>query len=146
MAVGILCIIGIGAGYWKFQDWTFRFSDELDHFFGVGNWECIEEETNKSRMVSDYNTDKTRRVPKRYRNWYITYTDRYGEEKECVITNHTMIINHKKRFPLSSKWYTAKQALTLELMEVSFDEAGEEVQKQSFILHCRKKAGLWQIQ
>ena len=40
------------AGYFTFKninsDWTKKFSDEFDIFFGKGNWESVSEETKES--------------------------------------------------------------------------------------------------
>lgn len=44
---------GIAAVHLYAQNWTKRYSQELDNFFGEGNWVCIDEETKESIIYSD---------------------------------------------------------------------------------------------
>ncbi|MCD8362559.1 MAG: hypothetical protein LUC98_06305 [Lachnospiraceae bacterium] len=126
----IALVAGVGL-YFTLRSWPLRFKKELNTFFGEGNWEKISAETNESKMYSvhhyssdglyDYDSAGT------YTKWYLLYTG--GEEEEIwTITDHTYRINHSKYSFLSPKCYSAKQALVLELMEISCDIAAEEVQ------------------
>lgn len=65
--------------------------------------------------------------PGKYRNWYIKFDNRNEKEEIWYITNHTMKINHDEYWLLSPKRYSGKQALTQELMDVSFGMAADEV-------------------
>lgn len=114
------------------QNWPARYSGELDSFFGEGNWECIDEETKESIIYSEYiivrsNPALSGEVPGKYKNWYIKFKNREGEDEIWYITNHTMKINNDEYWFLSPKRYSGKQALTLELMDVSFGAVGEEI-------------------
>lgn len=129
----IICIIVIVA-FWVnlSKNWTIRYASMLDDFFGKGNWKCIDEETKNSLLVDkhihfhdtpelDYDT------PAKYKNWYILFTNKNGEEEIYSITNHTYIINHDKYNVLNSKRYSAKQALTLELMDISTSLISDDI-------------------
>lgn len=121
----IICIIAVIIFFVVIsKNWPVRYASRLDNFFGKGNWRCIDEETKKSILVDkhihfhdhpelDYDT------PAKYKNWYILFTNKKGEEEIYSITNHAYIINHDKYNIFSSKRYSAKQALTLELMDIS---------------------------
>lgn len=122
-----LVVIGVVAGgicgYLAFQNWTVRFASELDRFFGEGNWECVSEESKTSRMYTEYyrsrDTGLSEEVPGSYKNWDLMFTKKNGEPEIWTITNHTWKINNDKYGFLSSKRYSAKQALVLELMDIS---------------------------
>ena len=122
-----LVVLGVIAGavfaYLSFQNWTVRFASELDRFFGKGNWECIDEESKTSHMYTEYHHSSSsvysEETPGRYKNWDILFTKADGTSEVWTITNHTLKINHSKRWLLSPKRYSAKQALVLELMDIS---------------------------
>lgn len=128
----ILIITGIVAIYLMSQNWTIRFKSELDTFFGEGNWECIDEETKDSIIYTDYisvrsNPSMSGEVPGKFKNWYIEFENRNGEEEIWYITNHVLKINHDRYGFFSGKRYSNKQALILELMDISFGMLGSEV-------------------
>lgn len=128
----ILCAAGILAGYFISRDWTIRFRSELDDFFGEGNWERISEETKESIIFTDYiivhsNPALSGEMPGKFQNWYISFTNRDGEEEIWYITNHVLKINHDRYGIFSPSRYSSKQALTLELMDISFGIIEEEV-------------------
>lgn len=136
IVVIVLLIIGAVALYFASQNWTIRFKSELDDFFGEGNWECIDEETKESLIYTEYisvrdNPSMSGDVPGKYKNWYIKFENRDDETEVWYITNHVLKINHDKYSFFSGKRYSNKQALTLELMDVSFgmisDEAYQDI-------------------
>lgn len=133
----ILAAAALAAGvflvrYW-FVSWPLRFQGELDRFFGEGAWQCVSQETKESRMYSvidrSYSSYTTTR-PGEFREWNIAFQTSRGEEAIWTISDHTMRINHSKHFLLSRERYSARQALTLELIQLSFALAGEEVGQQ----------------
>lgn len=127
-----ILIISLFVGYYKNKDWTIRFKSELDQFFGEGNWECISEETKESIMYTEYITvhsssGLSTEVPGKYTDWNIKFSNKNGNEEIWKITNHTLKINNDKYGIFSSKRYSNKQALVLELMDISCTLAGDEV-------------------
>ncbi len=128
----IALLLGIAATYYTSQNWTIRFKSELDSFFGKGNWQCISEETKDSIVYTEYirvrsNPALSEEVPGKFKNWYISFENKDREEEVWYITNHVMKINHDRYGWFSSKRYSAKQALTLELMDIAFGMIGEQV-------------------
>ncbi len=135
--IGILAALAAVAAaavlvYLYFQTWPLRFRAELDAFFGEGNWEQISAETRESRMytVTYRRNGLSDQRPGDYHEWDIAFTNRYGEPEVWTISDHTMKINHDKHWILSSDRYSAKQALALELMDVSFSMAAAEVSRE----------------
>lgn len=120
--------------YHYFQTWPLRFHSDLNDFFGKGNWENVSSETKESKMYSVYhrshNVLLSGEEPGRYHNWDIVFTNRYGEEELWTITDHTLKINHDRHWLFSSERYSARQAMTLELMDVSSSAAGEQVKRE----------------
>lgn len=146
IGIGLLVVLLLGGavwGYLAFQNWTIRFSSELDRFFGEGNWECVSMEEKTSRMYTEYyrsrDTGLSEEVPGSYKNWDILFTTADGAPEIWTITNHTLKINHDKYGFLSSKRYSAKQALILEFMDISHglvcDELHTELFRQSLSEH-----------
>lgn len=135
-----LVVIGVVAGavcgYLAFQNWSIRFSSALDQFFGEGNWECVSEESKTSRMYTEYyrsrDTRLSEEVPGSYKNWDIMFTKKNGEPEIWTITNHTWKINNDKYGFLSAKRYSAKQALVLELMDISHGLVCDELHMELF--------------
>lgn len=127
----ILLIAGAVALYMAGQNWTVRFKSELDNFFGEGNWECIDEETKESIIYTEYvqvrSSPLSYEMAGKYKNWYIEFENRHGEAEVWYITNHVLKINHDKYDIFSGKRYTNKQALTLELMDISFGMVSEDI-------------------
>ncbi len=114
------------------KNWPVRYASRLNDFFGEGNWKCIDEETKNSLLVDEHvhfasNPELDYDTPAKYKNWYILFTNKNGEEEIYSITNHTYIINHDKYNMFSSKRYSAKQALTLELMDISTSLISDEI-------------------
>lgn len=136
----VLVVIILGGVYWFLGGWTIRYNSELDDFFGEGNWEVISEEIKKDRkdftMRENLFGDTTgaKKEVGFYRDWYIQFENKDGEEEIWKISNHTYVHNHKKYGFFNSKRYSGKNALTLELMEISFavveDEVYEDIIKQ----------------
>lgn len=89
-AILILIVVGLIVVYFRHQNWTIRFRSELDDFFGEGNWVYISEETKQSIIYSDYhhshsNPTLSGNVPGKYKDWYISFENRIGEEEsECM--------------------------------------------------------------
>lgn len=142
IVVALLVLIA-GAGiYYINIDWTVKFKDELDNFFGENNWEVISEETKESIMYSvtvRNSTGISEQVPGKYKNWNIKFKNKYGQDEVWRITNHTYKINNDKYFIFSPKRYSAKQALMLELMDISFSIAGEEAIKDVLVTELTEK-------
>ncbi len=143
-AVIVLCALAVVIGTILSKNWTIRFHSELNHFFGKGNWECIDQETKESLIYDDYvivhsNPALSGAEPGRFQNWYIQFTNRNGEEEVWQITDHTLKINHDRYGFFSPKRYSQKQAFVLELMDISFSLAGEEIWEE-FIQSCLPEA------
>lgn len=131
----IILMIGIFGVYWLLTNWTIRYRSELDDFFGKGNWEVVSEDIDNSRVYavrnnSSWNTYGDGRPRRWYRSWNILCNTENGEEEVWQISNLTYRMNHDRYRILSSKKYTARQALTLELMEISFGVVEEDVHKE----------------
>ena len=131
----IILTIGIFGVYWLLSDWTIRYRSELDDFFGKGNWEVVSEEVANSRVYavrnnSSWNTYGDGRPRMWYRNWNLLCNNGNGQGEVWKISNQTYRMNHDRYRMLSSKRYTAHQALVLELMEISFAVVEEEVHKE----------------
>ena len=129
-----ICILTISlfVGYYRNKNWTIRFKSELDHFFGKENWKCISEETKESIIYTDYiivrsNPTLSGEIPGKYTDWNIKFSNKDGNEEIWEITNHTLKINHDKYGMFSSKRYSNKQAIVLELMDISCGLAGDEI-------------------
>ena len=65
--------------------------------------------------------------PGSFHEWDIAFTNRSGETEIWTISDHTMRINQDKYWIFSPERYSARQALTLELMDLSCYMAGEQV-------------------
>lgn len=115
------------------KNWPLRFSKELNRFFGEGNWEYASKETKESIMFDERRrnsaTDSTTYVPGHYKNWEIE-VNRNNKKEYWIISNHAYKINHDKHWFLSPKLYSAKEALILELMNISEDIALEKFQEE----------------
>ena len=134
VSLGVLVLI-VG-GYFLYQNWTIRFASVLDRFFGKGNWECISKETKDSliytRIIHSGEPPLSEEIPGKFTNWYIRFDDSHQNEIIGQITDHTYRIS-QDRYPIfSSKKLSARQALTLELMNISFSLIGDDI-KRDFI-------------
>lgn len=114
------------------SNWPKRFKSELDQFFGKGNWESISEETKESIIYTKYISVRSapylsEEVPGKYTDWNIKFTNKNGDDEIWKITNHALKINNDKYGIFSSKRYSNKQALVLELMDISCGLAADEV-------------------
>lgn len=132
IALILLLIILIALLINSLKKWPNRFSKELDNFFGKGNWECIDEETKKSLLVDKHvhfhrHPEFDYDIPEKYKKWYILFTNNQGEKEIYTISNHTYIINQDKYDIFSSKRYSAKQALVLELMGISNSLVSDDI-------------------
>ncbi len=132
MIVIIAVIAGSIWGYYYFRDWTKRYRSELDTFFGKDNWEFLSEESLDSHILKEprirnNDTPPVEPGPAKYQNWYIKHNNKSGEQEVWKITNHVYKLNKNKYFFLNQKRLSAKQALIMELMEISFQVAGDEV-------------------
>ena len=81
-------------------------------------------------VIDRSNPTYTTKRPGEFREWNIAFQTAQGEKMVWTISDHTMRINHSKHSLLSRERYSARQALTLELMQLSFALAGEEVGQQ----------------
>lgn len=141
MIVVFLVLIAVGGAallYSAWEDrlkWPEHFRAELDAFFGEGNWEWVSEEVKESRMYEvrdDYvgNGVYTQSSPGKYHVWNIAFTNRNGEREIWTLSDHAMQINHSKENLFTSGRYSAKQAFTQQLMEISFMVAEEEISRE----------------
>lgn len=131
--VMMICLLFvIIAGYFFInQNWTIRYASVFDAFFGKGNWESISQETKDSIIYNEYvvchsNPALSENIPGKFKNWYILYDDGQSESIWRV-TDHVYKINNDTYSIFSSKRLSAKQALTMELMEISFDIIGDDI-------------------
>lgn len=113
------------------RTWPLRFHGELDAFFGKGNWKHISAETKESLMFSVYHRSTNPALsgerPGKFHEWDIAFTNPSGGTEIWTISDHTMRINQDKYWLLSPKRYSASQALTQELMDLSCGMAGQQV-------------------
>lgn len=130
----IFCIIVIAiiAGCYLYKDWTFRFKSELDQFFGKENWECVSKENERTNAFYElsHTDDNGTRTRGKYTNWFISFTNKYGEEETRKITNLTFKINRSKSNIFSNKRFSGKQGIGQQLLEIACELAGEEVVKE----------------
>ena len=131
--LALLLLIAAAASFiWYYlRTWPFRFHAELDAFFGKGNWEQISSETKESLMYSVYHRSTNPALagdrPGKFHEWDIAFTNRNGETEIWTISDHTLRINQDKYWLFSPKRYSARQALALELMDLSCSMAGQQV-------------------
>lgn len=131
----IFFIAGIFGVYWLLSNWPIMYKSELDQFFGKENWEVISEDVKQSRVYTvrdnfSGNSYGQRRRAGLYRDWDILCKNGNGEEEVWTVSNHVYKINNERYGLFSSKRYKARQALTLELMEISFAVIEEEVHNE----------------
>lgn len=133
LAAVLLVIAAIIGGFYYMQSWPLRFHSTFDRFFGEGNWELISAETKTSLMYEVYYRTSDPIMSDEhagdFHNWDIGFTNRNGEKEAWTITDHTLKINHNRRGWFDSMRLSAKQALTQELMDVSFAVAAAEVSR-----------------
>ncbi|MCO8193673.1 hypothetical protein [Anaerofustis sp. NSJ-163] len=136
------------AGYSTFKNinsnWPKKFSHEFDIFFGKGNWESVSEETKESIIYDEYIIVHSapylsENVPGKFKEWNITYMNSDNKREMAIISDHTFKINNDKYFIFSKKRYSAKQALTLEFMNISFSICGDKVMKESISPYLSEK-------
>lgn len=133
IAAALLLLIAAAVFFiWYYlRTWPLRFHAEFDAFFGKGNWEQISSETKESLIYSVYhrstNPSLSGERPGKFHEWDIAFTNPGGETEIWTISDHTMRINQDKYWLLSPKRYSARQALTQELMDLSFGMAGQQV-------------------
>jgi len=130
--------------YYQSKEWPNKFKSELDHFFGADNWKCISEETKESIIYTDYirirsNPELSGEIPGKYKNWYIQFNNKYGEEEIWSITNHVFKINNDKYDLFHPKRFSSKQAFIQELMNISFEIASEEVFNEIILSELSQK-------
>lgn len=119
------------------QTWPDRFCEELNDFFGEGNWEWVSEETLKSSMFKERdihiyyeNSPQTDRMPGTYHVWNIAFTNRNGEKEIWALSDHAMLINHARNKSWSAGRFSPRQAFTQQLMGISMEVAQEEIKKE----------------
>lgn len=136
------------AGYFTFKNinsnWPKKFSHEFDIFFGKGNWESVSEEIKESIIYDEYIIVHSapylsENVPGKFKEWNITYMNSDNKREMAIISDHTFKINNDKYFIFSKKRYSAKQALTLEFMNISFSICGDKVMKESISPYLSEK-------
>ena len=131
----VVFLIGVVGAYWLLSNWTIGYRSKLDAFFGKGNWDVLSEDVAASRMYalrnnSTWNGYGQERPSRVYRDWNVLCENKNGEAEVWKISNHAYITNHRRYWLLSSKRFTACQALTMELMEISFSVVEEEVHNE----------------
>lgn len=124
-------VISLGARIIN-ENWTLKYKSELNDFFGEGNWEVISEETKESIMYSEYiryynNPVFSKTAPGKYKDWNILFKNKEGEDEIWKISNHTFKINNDRNRGLFSKKLSGKQALTLELMDISLGMISDKI-------------------
>ena len=130
----VIVVIGIIIAIVIYRNnWPLRFSKELNRFFGEGNWEYTSKETKESIMFDERRrnsaTNSTTYVPGHYKNWEIE-VNRNNKKEYWIISNHAYKINHDKHWFLSPKLYSAKEALVLELMNISEEIVAEKFKEE----------------
>ena len=130
-AVLLLIAAAVFFIWFFFRTWPLRFHAEFDSFFGKGNWKQVSSETKESFMYSVYHRSSisslSKNRPGLFHEWDIAFTNRSGETEIWTISDHTMRINQDKYWLLSPNRYSARQALTLELMDLSSYMAGDQL-------------------
>ena len=131
----ILITLAIIAGYFYMTSWPLRFRGEFNDFFGKGNWEWISTREKDSMIFDEYHMSGSSNMssetrPGRYHDWEISYEDQAGTKENWYVTDHAYRINHSRNHIFSQGRYTAKQAMTQELMEISFASAEEAVHRE----------------
>lgn len=131
--VMIVCLasVFIAGSFFVNQNWTIRYASVFDSFFGKGNWESISQETKESLIYNEYvrshsNPVLSKEIPGKFKNWYILF-DEGQNESVWRITDHVYKINKDTYSIFNPKRLSAKQALTMELMEISFGIIGEDI-------------------
>lgn len=129
--IGFACVICLFAGYYKSKNWMYRYEAELDQFFGEGNWEYLSKETKKSTAFKEYyrgtRNTTSREYPGNYKNWYISFNNKYGEEEDWYISNHILKINNDRYDFFSSNRMSSREAFYLELMDIALYLASNEI-------------------
>lgn len=130
LIVCLVSVIIVGV-YFINQNWTIRYASVFDGFFGKGNWKCIDEEKKDSLIYDEYEINNiypelSENVPGKFHNWYILYDDGQNESI-WHITDHVYKINNDKCSIINHNRLSAKQALTMELMDISFDVIGDNI-------------------
>ena len=133
--VMILFMVGIFCMYWLLDNWPIRYKAELNRFFGKGNWKVISDDVKYNRvhiarksLLGD--SSRERRRIGLYRDWNILCENENGEEEIWEVSNGVYMANHKRYGLLNPKRFKGKQALTLELMDLSFVVIGEAVHNE----------------
>ena len=120
----IAAMVAVAAVYYYMQTWPLRFGGQLDSFFGTGSWQWISTQKKSSLMYSEYYSGRDGTLSKEHPGSFFEWGIQCGQSNEqWVISNHTMKINHDKYWFFSPKRYSAKQALVLELMDISMQIA-----------------------
>lgn len=130
MIVCLVSVLIVGSFFLK-QNWTIRYASVFDSFFGKGNWESISQETKESLIYNEYvishsNPTLSEEIPGKFKNWYILFDDGQNESV-WRITDHVYKINKDTYSIFNPKRLSAKQALTMELMEISFGIIGNDI-------------------
>lgn len=134
MFVVVVFVVMIGL-FFVSGNWSIRYKSRLDAFFGKGKWEVVSDEVATSKVYavrsnSSWNTYGDGRPALLYRNWNILCENAYGEEEVWKISNLAYHMNNKRYRLISPKRFKESQALTLELMDISFEAAQEQVRKE----------------
>lgn len=134
IAIVLLIVAGGFMIYHYFQTWPLRFRSDLNAFFGSGNWEQVSSETKESMIYTVYHSSsdglRSGERAGKFHEWNLVFRNRYGEEELWTISDHTMKINHSDHMFLSSERYSAREALTLELMDLSLYAVGDQVKRE----------------
>lgn len=103
------------------KNWTIFYKDEFNTFFGKGNWEVIDKDKKISTIIKKYDEDGWR-IPVKYREWTIKFTDTDGDDVTYRISNHGYLISDfKDKSFFKTNHLSKKQALALEFMDISLD-------------------------
>ena len=124
--LGVIAFIAAGIGIYHYMTyWPLRFQGDLDDFFGKEKWHVADRETRESIIFNKILTQTGQQsVPGKFHNWYIVYEQEDGTEAAWCFTDHAYKISrHKSLFHSLS----AKEAMTIELMDLSASRAGDEI-------------------
>lgn len=127
--ISLIIVISLIRGFNLRKNWMIRFEEDLDRFFGKGNWECVNVESKETSegFYKKRDSANNYKVPFDYKNWYISYKNNNGEEKIYKITNLSYEMNLDKHGSIGSKSMSKKQAFYSELMDISFYIIGDKI-------------------
>ena len=128
-----LVIAGALGLLYYMNNWPLRFKNDLDLYFGEGNWQWISQDETEDYRYNIYhripnNPAHVNPKPGRFRNWYIAFEDPQGEKWLWRMTDHVYKINMHHRGAVSG--FSARDGVTAELMDLSFRQGAMGISKK----------------